>query len=462
MDPTIVLPYDIFSQIFSYHSIPTLNACVRVNRSWHHQAAPWLYCHVVLSNPLRDSTNFSMPYIVILLGLSLYGLPLAISQAAKLTTLNGDRPTWEEKPPADFEQSFQVLSKDVLPRLHQLSAFSLSMAPKSQYLFEIRFSGLISLIDALPASCVNLEIDTQSFDNRHSPPSGDLHVCNSLRRILHRMQNVRLCLHYVCSALFGEVSTNTFDSTREFVPISLPNIQTLVVNCNALGKGRISRYDTNSLPLDWDIVPWRITAWDSITGALQRLVKIDGSYPPSAKLVVFDRIYESEDRSKYSTFLHSEMISQTTLAYPCRDVASAVRLRDQHLLRTLDGRELLANSHTFSAFTEGQFWKSTICGARLPAPLVATGSRSTLSVNITEDHLSMWPTDKWRRRNPDMCALWKNETILGQRLLDGEISERPMFLSRYPVGERTPPGFVRSGRNGYRLIYRARDPYIPF
>jgi hypothetical protein len=92
---------------------------------------------------------------------------------------------------------------------------------------------LVSLVEALPQTCTDLEIDTGAYDIPKSWTEPDLHMCDTIRLVLPRMRNVRLCLHAMCSMMFGEGTLLGIPTSNAklFKPISLLQMDNLMVNC---------------------------------------------------------------------------------------------------------------------------------------------------------------------------------------------------------------------------------------
>jgi hypothetical protein len=86
---------------------------------------------------------------------------------------------------------------------------------------------IIALLNALPASCINLELDTCGQDHRNEDE--DTHVCDVMRGLLPRMQHVRIRTGAMCS---------TMAMGSDF---TAPYLKYLVVNCGIVGGQQIQR-----------------------------------------------------------------------------------------------------------------------------------------------------------------------------------------------------------------------------
>jgi hypothetical protein len=128
-------------------------------------------------------------------------------------------------------------------------------------------------VDALPESCVNLEIQTRGQDS--VPKTGEPHLCERLRSVLPRMRNVALGLRYLCSGLLGLLEDGdtlpslSSQDAEHFLPIALPNIQTLLLWFRYGDLDQEARYETRMNPLLGGWLDHTKTAYGSVMAALQ-------------------------------------------------------------------------------------------------------------------------------------------------------------------------------------------------
>lgn len=164
-----------------------------------------------------------------------------------------------------------VLLPPIIASLTNLSTFSAYVLPGAHSYWHFEPELLISIVEALPESCVNLELDLRGHNQISYPRSSSSpHLCDSLRHILPRMRQVRLVLSTTCSTLFEDGAQlaskdeNESESTSRANFISLPRMETLLVSCTdhrdlALRSGLCGQKNKS--------------AWNSVTNTLQRLVK---------------------------------------------------------------------------------------------------------------------------------------------------------------------------------------------
>lgn len=116
-----------------------------------------------------------------------------------------------------------------------LASFSLYMEGEFERWIPRRI--IVSLQEALPQTCSNLELDMPpdgvlSFAyNKHNRES--VHLCDAVRHLLPRMRHVRIRLPKTCSAMFGTDCTDDSEAGAgdNFAAIALPKLKSLVVNC---------------------------------------------------------------------------------------------------------------------------------------------------------------------------------------------------------------------------------------
>ncbi|KAK2799265.1 hypothetical protein FQN50_008541 [Emmonsiellopsis sp. PD_5] len=444
-----ILPAEILVEIFNYGSAGTLKNCVSVNRRWHSLALPGLYANIVL----RNSNIYSF--------LKLFNavhIPLVHSITVTLhSTICAAIRKQDEN--IDYTDPIAELSSTLLPQLTKLSTFSLFCRCNDCEVF-IKPRELAGLINALPTTCVNLEMDLKQIENL---TTGEQHVCEDIRRILPRMEHVRIRLPRVCSELFGpivpcddEPSPNPAGGRirdGEFIPIKIPKMRTLLVHTN---WERCPGYPRLPFHKDSKNDRERVKAWKSITMALQILVtakphstntntntntnNTTGPYfSPSAKLSAFTL---GGFHPGYPAFLYTDFTKQTTTVSPrfyCRTTNNPEDPTFIATVRTVDGHELIAPAYIQTLAAEGpHHWASMVGGARLPTAILDTpGPYYSYTANCIREELPVLSVEKWRRENGGItCNIWEQEEKLGHRVLEAEVrvGEREGFLDYRGVG----------------------------
>lgn len=94
----------------------------------------------------------------------------------------------------------------VMRRMSRLTTFTLRMRkPQGWKESWISPSHLAKILEALPKSCVNLEVDIDGFDQHGHGRDG--HLCGCIRELVPRIKNLRLRLESVCPELLRPTST---------------------------------------------------------------------------------------------------------------------------------------------------------------------------------------------------------------------------------------------------------------
>lgn len=125
----------------------------------------------------------------------------------------------------------------LLPAMDRLISFFLILEQRSES--HIPQRSITRLVEDLPISCTSLELDTHANDDRnndyHGTPS---HVCTALRRIMPRIQHVRLRIGAMCASMFGtghiermQIGEGEYPFLRLTGHVPLSNMKTLVISC---------------------------------------------------------------------------------------------------------------------------------------------------------------------------------------------------------------------------------------
>ncbi|KAK2873945.1 hypothetical protein FQN49_001975 [Arthroderma sp. PD_2] len=444
------LPVEILSRILRHVQFypplfVDLKNCILTCRLWHEVATPLLYQHVALHasgvSSLLETFNPSRAGLI-------------RSLTIRLRTARRNRHVRQFASVDDVFRNIKELSTilGTLTRLSSLSLYIGDYFPRTS-----SHEVIACLLDALPPSCIGLEIHAPAQNNTNP----DVHLCDRLRLILPRMQHVRLKLKCVCSALFGEgltVPTLPIEpesgNEEDFKPISLPNIQTLMVNFLG-GLGGQERCDTHDLRLRIRCRQLRrMSAWDSVVEGLKRLVEAGGA-PPSSKLFacrVLDQAY-GPNRHHFQSFALVEMRTQTTLVMPFYGGLVGSDLWEAH--RVPGGGEFIVPLNQGEDTIEGRLWLDTNDGSRLPAPILAAREHDLLFASPLAKTLPPLTVEAWREQNPGAdCLQWVQERLEGMERVNGEKREGPdEYLSLKPlldgqilplVGYESLPGMYRN------------------
>lgn len=203
--------HTIFHQIREQQGPKGLFSSLQVCKHWKDIANQVLYTNLVLRNddlaPFNDSCIENAELLSATRSLTLH------IQATLHPKQIEDRALLESYRKNGFPQTKALetqllrLGEHVLPRISGLTKFSLFVSvPKVVERHDLDFIGfridnkiLRVLLQALPQSCVNLEVDTDMSD--WSPDDKPPHICADLCGLLPRLRHVKLRMHTLCSRI---------------------------------------------------------------------------------------------------------------------------------------------------------------------------------------------------------------------------------------------------------------------
>lgn len=458
------LPFTALRSIFihikasSTDSQKDLLACSLVNSTWHHAATPTLYGIVVLDIPrLATFTKGFNPekYAKNVMSLTL--------------RMEGDeeffrQPTGEQAPhPILCERLRRFIPLlNVMTNLISFSCFQsrniVCFLPRRE---------IIDMLNALSASCMSLELDTQALDRRDkdTEPQETTHICDALRNILPQMQYVRIRTVAMCSSMFLETREQDPTWSR---PLSLPKLRGMIINCG----DSLSRCGPN----DWfgsRAYQPGDAAWAPVTSGLAEVIDVglqgrqEGHREASSWLgnpnevtisVVATTKHSNDDMAIWQARIRADMIKKESWAIPMRTVWMESTIPGSLAICLPNGPEMLGSPAVVERLGEGEEvnWFALQSGARLPRP-VMVGDRSPSLINelsgglasVQPDEPPLKTPEQWRHDNPKkMSYHWRNEQITGVKLIKAERRVgKDAYLSLAPVTEITPSGWQRGFRN---------------
>ncbi|RWA12353.1 hypothetical protein EKO27_g2734 [Xylaria grammica] len=322
----------------------------------------------------------------------------------------------------------------VLETLDKLYSFSLHVSGTTPaFSFQVSPRAIQALINALPQSCVNLEIDTFGLDL--IPPSlaatlsdqSPTHLCEALRHVLPRMHRVRIRLSSTCPALIGTFTKNEDTKTGFFNPIKAPHLETLLINCRR-GHGLCYLCHNPTAPTA------ALTPWTPLASALRQFADTPEACSPSAKICILGSpTTNSLDESVHKTIAITDLHHQSTCAFPILRVTPNVP--DGWLMRVGQGRGIFSHLWALEEFAEGKQWVDLSIGARLPLRIAETEGEEVLALPTVDE-------EEWRAAHArKSCVTWKNEALAGSILLDAETRVDPeTYMDLAPVVEQTQRG----------------------
>lgn len=343
----------------------------------------------------------------------------------------------------------------LIPHFKNLVSFSLRLE-ESRWC-PIPRATIIALLGALPESCTNLELDT--FGQDHRKDNEQAHVCDAVRCVLPRMQNVRIRLGAMCGAMFGtgkmlassRVESDSADGTiDDFAPISLPKIQSLIVYCALPSGTRLQRCGrTSYTPLAMTL-PWLASfAYPSITTSLAKLVEQNIENLRSAQIYAMVGNQSSNSTQDCQTEIRIDMVAKEAWAFPSLPLGKPLGNLGYIVRLHNESEFVTTKAENIEAIAEGQLWKDTLGGTRLSVQILdaAKNGLPSFAAGCVESRLPTKTVEEWTMENQcvEMPVVWRNEEKAGMKLMFAEKRTGDGYLSGLPVKEITPEGWIRTG-----------------
>lgn len=449
--PTGRLPNELLSSILLQvkldSSASSFLPCLLCCKTWYGVALPLLYHDVHLNNSTLEPF---VKHFKVSTGSFVRSLTLCVDPVEPELQPDAPHPyafveDEEEMRRVGSQGSQRLWShlRDIATQVTQMAglvSFSLHTSPEPNKVgFWLPRPAIAAIIQALPQSCVNLEIDTRGRD---SSEPGSAHLCAAIRATLPRVQNLRLRLSTMCPAIFGA----DFDSSApakffsSFQPLATSTLETVLINCvpgNIFGsRAGICGPSQESLYNDWtEPEPQAYFAFvDCLRLGVERLC-----YPVAKRVSVIMALpHDNADQAIYPALLRGDILENQVSVLPFRNIIG-MRSNDGYLVRTFDDQEIFTCPWVVDALVENQFWGETKDGYRLPAQMLGTTEFSLHAVK----RMPIQSTREWKVKYPMIgCGLWSNERRTGSRLLQAEGREGLKDVT--PIREKTPVGFHRS------------------
>ena len=429
MAPLEKLPLEILQnillQLIATAGISSLAPCLLCCKTWHKAVLPLLYDHIVLRNSnlpsFWKSFNSTSEALVRSLTMTIDYMP-TVERSSPPPTVDpvfdayviDERNRSVEAQPLWFHVRQTCGS---LARMRNLTTFSFTVLSGDLYNSWIPCSILGMLVQALPESCVNLEIDTQGEDLS----TRSYHICDKLRNVLPRLRHFRLRLKNMCPALLG----GGFDPTGSenyfttFKPATAPFLKTLAINCNPRTPGN------RRVPFCTSDASFGLRQYfphnthDIVVQALE-IAKDSGCFPVAERIHVLQVLLNSYPLSIYyrrctdATFSRSQVLDNIALAIPFHKIVR--KGQDYLLIRTQEEQDLIGNIGAVEAFAEGGMWSQSRDGVRGPTCLLMKRGALFLGRESQVQNAKEWTSSNLSTR----CMLWFNEKILGRRWMDFE------------------------------------------
>lgn len=305
---------------------------------------------------------------------------------------------------------------------------------------------LSSIVEALPTTCVALEIDwrhsTFIQQKLGTAATATAHMCDSIRTVLGRTQHLRLRLPKVCPAVFGEQDKNGFH------PVGAPKLKDCIINLSQRTPGTSPRASW-AASCDSPHVPhigsqtWIAPVLPSLIPKLQSFAQLN---PTLKRLWVIDCQASGQGKNSLAAWIHRDVGCDASWPIPLVNIGGFLQNAWLARLPTIDSEasteDKISSPETLEALVEDCAWSGDQTGVRLPTPiLVARGYERA--------HHPLRNRAQLRDEEDLSCTLWENELLTGETLL----SRGPGALMQvWDLNERTPSGWKRANFAGSSMI----------
>ncbi|OTB04984.1 hypothetical protein M426DRAFT_320294 [Hypoxylon sp. CI-4A] len=429
--PIAKLGPEILLEIFEWlsrHDNATLVPSILCCRKWRQLALSVLYSDVVLTHGrlARFVENRCTDHEIRSLTLRLDAL-----------RIDPNDPSGAKQA---VEPKLEALRR-LCPQITKTKLLSLSFVINLQYPFTASRE-IAAILHHLPASCESLEIDVRYGGVVHNlaadSQGAHLHLCDSIRAALPRLQHLRLRLPVICPAVF---------SAAEVLPgqaVRAPMLKTCIVNLSLRPPGPYLSQgvratscsdDTTRVPYigQMDELP---SALPSVVPALKAFARLNSEN--LERLWVLDvesrQQHPAARRHPWAAWVRRDFLSDASLPIPVANIGG--QERDAWLARlpspTTPGntQDYLSFPDVLETLAEGSTWITTTSGARLPISMLREHQDTRRALTKAQ----------FRKRSRLNCVLWRNEDVTGERLLPegpGELTQR------WDLNERMPSGWTR-------------------
>ena len=297
----------------------------------------------------------------------------------------------------------------ILPRMTAMTSFSFYVTEQSSefryaYGFWLRRSDLQAILEALPETVTDIEVDTKGFDQCYSH---DKHMCPQIASLISKCKNIRIRLSRMCTEV---IPTNIDNKQLESVVINLlqPDHHAATKDCGMV-EDDDRRTGTTSF-----VVERCIMLRQCLTFKL-RFVKQDC---PSLKcLRLIDSVGESlPPKPGFSTINIRDFLAENTISYPLCLLQPTRVVDNKYALRTMKEGSCQDSCGKFEELEqtiEGSPWVETVAGNRLA--LINASSHAQRQFKLKD--FTLEEPSVYQARSGISCELWDLERRAGRTLL---------------------------------------------
>ncbi|KAI1294402.1 hypothetical protein F5Y03DRAFT_387672 [Xylaria venustula] len=303
---------------------------------------------------------------------------------------------------------------------------------------------VIAILNCLPESCTALEIDLKhsgSFVPHMTPDSAlpQPHLCESIRRVLPRLEHLRLRLPLLCSDIFCGTPSGQ-DANPQI--IRAPLLKTCLINISLRQPG----------PSNQGARAAECRGNHARTPHIGQLEELPSALPPMEGSIRRFAEKNSNDLERlwvmdvqpldltvlhcYAGWIRRDFLSGESFPIPFWAMGifsgGACAARVPSLTDPEVVEDWVSKIEDLEAVAEGGTWAETQTGARLPSRCL----------NKYKPPANILPGRRYREETRTSSMLWHNEDVTGEILLPRGPGE---LMKHWELNEITPPGWIRDG-----------------
>lgn len=381
--PISKLPTELLSRIVTLvrndSNSGVFLACLQCCRYWNDVALPLLYRDVVLYNATISLFTAALTHHN---GASIRSLTIRINpiplQPGHLWPYPAYNAAGESVPEIGHTEDpgLTRIWQDIqrlgpcLKELTSLTTFSLRFMWSGDDVaraFWVRRIDLYNILQAIPASCRSLELDTQSCDRYEYHL--DSHLCEGIRNLLPQLQHLRLRSYILCPTIFGEESIRSErrDLRQADIFRQITNLQTVLIN-TTLGPSA----STSALCRSYNSEPQhRLSQAHQVLSTSARRLLESGAFPAIQKIGIIDNEMAKDGPTPgwRAMFHYNDIISNDKYVQLVQPLGRGFK---GYLLRPHNGQDVFGSFPAIEDLAEGVPWLETSTGSRFPSSFALT------------------------------------------------------------------------------------------
>ena len=323
---------------------------------------------------------------------------------------------------------------------------------------------ICTMLDALPKTCRNLELDTRGQD--YATEDEQAHVCNALRRVLPRLRHARVRTGAMCCDMLdkrccsGDVDGDDAGKARKsgnFEPINLPQLKSLLINCSLPQGLQIQNCGSKDFSPTAKQPSWsEALAAPEITRTLKILVQNNAINLKGAQVYMISSTQAIPLARVFSAEVRYDMVAKESWAYPIMPIGPPNDDSESYVVRLHDDSQVfMASLEDIEELAEGQIWRDAVGGTRLPAEVLEDerSGRPSFATGCVELPLVAQTMEQWIVEHSCQPSSneWRNEQKTGMKLVLAEKRTGKAYLNRPTIRAITPEGWELA--NDVRFVH---------